>query len=150
MERCLCHCETDTGPLTNFTETSFKRFLEYRQQWLQLDGRQNDAACDSLRVISNEDETKSNVRNFQQYFYHRKCYSSFTNKTLLSRAQARSEKRKVEETTQKSSPPSSRRKLLRSSSTSKAISVHAKSQHVLPAVCIICKKKDSYFTDNVS
>ena len=48
---CLIHCENDDGSLTNCTSTSFKRFLECRRQWLQLDGRQRDVALTTTRVI---------------------------------------------------------------------------------------------------
>jgi hypothetical protein len=72
--KCLIHCANNIGaaePLTNFSEVSFKRFLECRRQWLGLD----DGAED-----------------FAKYAYHRKCYSLFTNKALLNRAEIRCKK----------------------------------------------------------
>ena len=148
---CLIHCENDDGSLTNFTSTSFKRFLECRRQWLQLDGRQRDVALTTTRVIPIDEE--ESLECFNNFFYHQRCYSTFTNKTFISRAQRRSENtaetltetpKSVE---QKGPTPGKIR--LRSKSTSLDQSVKSKSKHILPPTCIICKKECSYYTDPV-
>ena len=41
---CLIHIDAESGPLTNFTEVSFKKFLDCRAVWLTLDGIQRDIA----------------------------------------------------------------------------------------------------------
>ena len=86
---CLIHCENDDGLLTNFTSTSFKRFLKCRRQWLQLDGRQRDVALTKTHVLPIDEE--ESLEYFNNFFYQR-CYSTFTNKTFISRAQRHSEK----------------------------------------------------------
>lgn len=147
---CLIHCENDDGSLTNFTSTSFKRFLECRRQWLQLDGRQKDVALTTTHVIPIEEQ--NNLGNFDNFFYHPRCYSTFTNKTLISRAQRRSEKAAKTSTETPTSVeqegPTPGKIRLRSKSSS-GQSVKSKSAHVLPPTCIICKKEYSYYTDSV-
>ena len=46
------HCEDAIGPLSNFTEVSFKRFIECRRQCLNLDGHKKDIALKTTRTIS--------------------------------------------------------------------------------------------------
>ena len=76
--KCFVHCEDFIGALTKFTEVSFKRFLQLRKQWLELDGRQNNIALHTARIISLEEEERH--ENFKELGIHRKCYSAFTNK----------------------------------------------------------------------
>ena len=150
---CLIHCEDDGGTLTNFTPTSFKRFLECRKQWLQLDGRQKDVALKTTNVIPIE-ELEDNLGSYERYFYHSSCYSAFANKTLIHRAQRRSEKSaKTSTDTEPSTSvqqegPSPEKIMLRSKSFT-VERIKAKSQHVLPPTCVICKKEHSYYTDRV-
>ena len=87
---CFIHCEDCVGPLTNFTEVSFQRFLECRKQWMRLNGCQRDIALNTTQIISIEEGDR--YENFNELAFHRKCYSAFTNKTLLNRAEARHKK----------------------------------------------------------
>ena len=89
---CFIHCEDCVGPLTNFTEVSFQRFLECRKQWMRLDGRQRDIAISTTQIISIEEGDR--YENFKELAFHRKCYSAFTNKTLLNRARQDTKKLK--------------------------------------------------------
>ena len=89
--KCLIHCVYSVGdaePLTNF---SFKRFLEFRKQWLGLDGQQKEAAVRTTEIIAIETEE---VDDCSKYAYHCKCYSSFTNIALVKRAEVRCKKAK--------------------------------------------------------
>ena len=144
---CLIHCEDCSGP--------FKRFLESRRQWLELDGRQKEVAIQTTRIISLEDEDGF---DYQQFAFHRKCYLTFTNKTILNRGETRCKKAaKKQQAAQKSSGESGSngerllvpkpKKVLRS--TFKAgSSSRSRSEHVLLPVCIICKK-NTYYSDTV-
>ena len=68
---CFIHCEDAIGPLSNFTEVSFKRFIECRRQWLNLDGRQKEIALKTTRTICVEEE--NSYDNYAQLCFHRKC-----------------------------------------------------------------------------
>ena len=143
--KCLIHCANNIGaaePLTNFSEVSFKRFLECRRQWLGLDGGAED---------------------FAKYAYHRKCYSLFTNKALLNRAEIRCKKAEETQTLVDQGESSANadcaenepipKKVLRSNfnaSTRSMSTAVSKSEHVLPPICIICKKEKVYHLDRVS
>ena len=116
-----------------------------------------DVAVRTTQTISFEDE--DHYENFNQLAFHRKCYSTFTNKTILNRAESRRKKSERQFETSQDEGVSSEtsepipRKVLRSSlaspSTSTCTTV-TKSKHVLPPVCIICKKKNLYYNDTVS
>ena len=94
--------------------------------------------------------------NFKELAFHRKCYSAFTNKTLLNRAEARHKKAEkkitsplasVDRDSDNSDPIP--KKVLRSSLEASTSATRSKKKHVLPPVCIVCKKKDLYYTDSV-
>ena len=88
---CLIHCDESTESLTKFTPVSFQRFLSCGRKWLKLDGYQKDVAVRTTYIIAVEDENSVSCGKFA---YHRKCYSKFTNKTLISRAEDRYEEDK--------------------------------------------------------
>ena len=101
--KCLIHCVYSVGdaePLTNFSDLSIKRFLEFRKQWLGHDGQQKEAAVRKTEIIAIE--TKE-VDDCSKYAYHRKCYSSFTNIALVKRAEVRCKKAKESQDSTKSS-----------------------------------------------
>ena len=152
---CLVHFKDETGPLTCFTKTSFEKFLISQEQWIKLDGEHQKIAektSDVVRQVKSQDQPLPTIQNL---YYHRKCYSKFTNVTLIKRAQSRCSKQSVKAETeneiipQKTShensfPP---KKLLRSDQSS---SFKSRNKHVLPPVCLICQKEDTYVTDQVS
>ena len=150
---CLIHCEDSVGPLTNFTEVSFERFLECRKKWIQLDGRQKDIALRTTQIISIEEEYR--YENFKELAFRRKCYSAFTNTTLLHRAEERRKKAEKEikspltSVDQGSSDPIPK-KVFPSSLAASTSATRSRNEHVLPPDCIVCKKKDLYYTDLVS
>ena len=87
-------------------------------------------------------------------WYHRNCYSIFCNKEHVSRAEKR--KLKARETQlvvaggKGLKPQTPSHHLLRSSMPSSSGSEAARNVHILPEICIICKKKDVYKMDKVS
>ena len=162
MDRCLIHFEGEDGCLTPFTEKSLQTFIESRQQWLLLDGEQNKVAIKTLTFI---DEGITEPRSISEtYYYHRNCYSKFTNKTFIKRAEARRKgKRSIEQQGNQSSTAKNNQsstagaadsdgqtktKLLRSSRNSCSFA-NPKKKHVLAPYCIICKQEKSYYTDPV-
>ena len=70
---------------------SFDKFLECRSIWLTLDGIQREVAKKSLQFIS-EDGRNIDAVDFEKLFYHRGCYSRFTNATDIKRAKTRCQK----------------------------------------------------------
>eukprot|EP00794_Sanderia_malayensis_P012432 gene12432-13717_t len=154
MDRSLIHFEGEEGDLTRTTEKSFQTFLNYCKQWLSLDGEQNKIAVSTLASI---DERIVEASNFleepaAEYYYHRNCYSKFTNKTLVNRAESRCKtKRKIDLADHGSQlsvvcdEPVRKTKLLRSSAPSV---VNPQKKHVLAPRCIICKQEKSYYTDS--
>ena len=83
---CLIHFEGESGLLAVFTEVAHKKFLECREIWKTLDGKQREIAEKTAHV--GEKEWKDSA-------YHRVCYSKFTNKTLIKRATIRCEKQRL-------------------------------------------------------
>lgn len=163
---CLIHNKRESGPLTNFTEVSFKRFLDYRRLWVSLDGNQREIAERSYKVIGDnvEEFRLQNIR-VEDFVYHRACYSSFTNKSALQRAQVRCQRKcqAIEESQSNATrdlpsadgefgeQDTTPRKVLRSHLTSSTpVSARSKNPHVLSPVCIICNKETLYITDSVS
>ena len=151
--RCLIHFDGQRGPLTAFTEVSFQKFLLFREQWAALDGEQRQVAEKSFGVVTGT-EKPTGPENF---YYHRECYSKFTNKSLVTHAKRRCEKK--EEITKKlniadetllstNDETQVPEKFLRSS-TDETVRVKPRNPHALPPTCIICGKENLYITDSV-
>ena len=154
LPRCLIHFKGETGPLTNFSETSLSKFLHCHALWLSLDGKQREIAEKTSAIVNsiNSGDAPTCPSNLQ---YHRGCYSKFTNVGLIERAQSRINKKEsashpegdlIEPRSEEShvSP-----KLLRSNTGVKCTPT-TRSQAILPPICIICEQEKSYITDPVS
>ena len=61
---CSIHIDGESGLLTNFTEVSFKKFLDCRAIWLTLDGIQRDIAEKTTKI------TCDNRTTFTSLSYH--------------------------------------------------------------------------------
>ena len=148
LPRCCIHFQDRNGPLTSFTNVSFEKFRQCHELWIDLDGQQRQVAEKSKSIIQDVNDKSSAVNNF---YYHRSCYSKFTNVTNINRSQARCAKvmanRLVEnqQDTIITEPP---KKMLRSSMPS--TSTTSQSTSTLPPACIICNKDEVYVTDTVS
>lgn len=147
-DKCLIHFKSgENEHLSTFSVKSFQNFLFYRNSWLLLKGEQTDVAKKTIDLVSDKD-----LQQAYRYHYHRSCYSKFTNKTLLTRAQSR--KRKVEDESNDNdddqncgaNPPP--KKLLRSSIP--CTTLPSRNQHVLSPTCIICQKEKHTFYNRVS
>ena len=103
-----------------------------------MDGQQRQVAEKSKSVIQDVNDKSSAVHNF---YYHRSCYSKFTNVTNIKRSQARCAKVmanrsvKNQQDTIITEPP---KKMLKSSMPS--TSTTSQSTSTLPPACIICNK----------
>ena len=152
--RCLIHFDGKRGPLTAFTDVSFKKFLLFRKEWVALDGEQKQVAEKSFSVVKDV-EVPTNPENL---YYHRECYSKFTNKSLVTHAKRRCEKNeeinKISNIADETLPSTNDEaqvipeKFLRSS-TDETVRVRPRNPHVLPPTCIICGKENRYITDSV-
>ena len=156
---CLIHFKGESGFLTRFTDISLKKFLTCHELWLKLDGKQREIAVKTTQIVKDIQATGNPSSIICNLHYHRSCYSKFTNRTSIGRAQTRCAKRqkddeisvkedentftKVDEAA--SLPPS---KSLRSSTSPSA--VKPRNQAVLPPICIICNEEHKYITDPVS
>ena len=150
---CLIHFKGEKGLLTCFTETSFKKVLTSYELWITLDGEQREIADKIAHVVKNNQNLNCPSDMVKDMYYHRTCYSKFTNVTLIKRAKARcAREQEMSETLTTDNQvsedePGPARKLLRSSTSS---TVNSRSQAILPPVCIVCNQEKAYFTDTVS
>lgn len=161
LNSCLIHFdgESKNFPLTTFSEVSFDKFLECRSIWLTLDGIQRKVAKNSLQFVSEDVESNMNYAEYENFSYHRGCYSRFTNATDIKRAKTRCQKKCNEgecsstctdvQDTLELEDPQPAKKILRSSIPT-CNPIRPRNPHVLPQVCIICQSEKSYFTESVS
>ena len=145
-ETCFIHFSGEVGPLTSLTDTSFHKISTSHELWLTLDGQQREVA---ERITKKMEEIKSQEDPaLGNLYYHRTCYSKFTNITFIKRAQDRCAKN--DETVchqgERSEEEGTARKVLRSSMS---CGVQSRSRHVLPPICIICGEEKSYVNDTV-
>ena len=87
--RCLIHFNGHDGPLTAFTGVSIGKFLLFREKWVTLDGEQRQVAEKSFSVVTGADIPTSP----ENFYYKRECCSKFTNKSLVTHAKRRCEKK---------------------------------------------------------
>ena len=152
-DKCLIHFKGVEGPLTCFSDISFGKFLTNHELWLTLDGEQREVAERTKDIVEQFQNCDGSV-HLSTLYYHRSCYSRFTNVTLVKRAQNRCSKtfEPPTEAVQADQgleaehfiPPN---KFLRSSMST---TEKPRSQAILPPVCIICNKEEIYITDTVS
>ena len=67
---CVCHVGEESaksGAISAFTATSWQTFLNCRQQWENLSGKESEAALES-KAIAIHDQPKA------EFGYHRTCY----------------------------------------------------------------------------
>lgn len=151
-QKCLIHFKGVEGPLTCFTDISFRKFLTNHALWLTLDGEQRDVAERTKDLVERFQTCDEPLRLYTLY-YHRSSYSNFTNLTLVKRAQNRCSKNfdpptEVYEAGQESEVENCipAKKILRSSTPR---TERPRSQAILLPVCIICNKGEIYITDTV-
>ena len=165
---CLLHIfMKETSKVTPFTVVSWKKACECAERWKDLE----DCIEKQISVEHADMWAQSRVDVMKgSYGYHRNCYSHFTNTTNIARAAKRY--RQVEgqcsaeatggmtrsiptsSTRKKVTPtPSTSTRTLRSAEPPLALVSHTappRVKHVLPDICIVCKKKDIFMTSGRS
>ncbi|XP_028415043.1 uncharacterized protein LOC114538128 [Dendronephthya gigantea] len=158
MEENAASCIIHFGDISNeflrqFTAVSLSKFIHCRKQWLTLTGAQNEVAVNSLEYFTDLDEEKFSSdetipqRSLQ---YHIDCYRRFTDKTKIERAQRSAKalpgKSKISEPAAKKTKVDSEEYTTTRGRLSRAAAAGSKSTHVLPRVCLICKKEELTYT----
>ena len=112
-------------------------------------------ASEFLQAVADGDTDDACFENFK---YHRACYSRFTDITKIARAEKRKENKGEESCNVLASPSSGSNvtdesdEILPKKSLRSAVpktDVTAKNRYVLPAICIICNDRYAYYTDKV-
>jgi hypothetical protein len=147
--------------LTRFTDISLGKFLKCHELWLGLDGEQREIADNTTHIVKEIQTTgdPSNIITCNLY-YHRSCYSKFTNLSLITRAQTRCAKRQKDNEITNNGDTNmitqldetisvSPKKSLRSSTVTLS-AVKPRNRAVLPSSCIICNEEHKYINDPVS
>lgn len=136
--KCLMHIETVKNEQNKlFTITRWRKFKECCSEWLKTgETRERKIASD----LNNTKWLNTDFNDIPKHFgFHNTCYMRFTNKVFIERAMKRKLKEEdsgeasgcTDNTFNKPSP-----KKLRSTHSFQC------SGPVLPALCIVCKKKN--------
>ena len=150
--KCFMHFEHVVNDITSpFTPPRWSKYRECLQTWLQLDGECHNLASRHQHPV---DVEFTNIP--AEAGFHPTCYQRFINKRLIELSSKKCLKRQLQQSLdsegslqcsgsvhtgqqhQSAVHRPSPRKKLRSRSD-----LHTP-KHVLPAVCIICKKADRY------
>ena len=87
--KCFIHFSTVSEIdeiLITATKASLCKIVECRKRWSVLDGEARSISEQSFGFLSGDDEhiIEGSVETLPTtWFYHRKCYQSFTNKRLI-------------------------------------------------------------------
>ena len=149
--KCLIHFAGTKESLYPFTKKRFETFLCRREEWLQLDDIVTIIAKNSLHVCCQDESSE----NYEQYFFHQKCYNLFTDISKLRRARQLkithndAEKENWRPCKEVEEPQSPKRKKVKQQRHGRLSVQQGSNSNVLPDVCIICKRKTSYIKDKV-
>lgn len=162
MEEDVTSCIIHFGDVSNeilrqFTTVSLSKFIHCRKIWLSLTGAQNEVAVKSLEYFTDLDEEKFfsegtiPQRGLQ---YHVECYRKFTDKTKIERAQrsakSLSGESKIREPAAKKTKEDTEEYQQTRARIPRTALTGSKSTHVLPRICLICKKEELTYTCPVS
>jgi hypothetical protein len=160
MEEDVASCiinfdDVSNGILRQFTAVSLSKFIHCRNEWLSLTGAQNEVAVNSLEYFTDLDEEAFSSggtipqRGLQ---YHVQCYRKFTDKTKIERAQrsTKSCESKISEPAAKRNKEAAEGYQQTRSRLPRTAQSGSKSTHVLPRICLICKKEEITYTCPVS
>ena len=151
---CVIHFEGVEEILTSFTECTYNKFLERRDEWRSvLDATRKIAVKSFDHLPEGLDFLSLEV---QEASFHYTCYRRFTDKSKLERARKRKAKymdisnHKLSES-EFVVPEVS--KVNTRSSSSLVVETdqnERRCKDVLPHICIICQKNTLYVNDKVS
>eukprot|EP00795_Rhopilema_esculentum_P003901 gene3901-15217_t len=100
MVVCLIHYQGFSGKLVNFSRISFSKVIETRSRWISLDGPSNEVAKESYNIVDDAKagEFLQEVADgdtddacFENFKYHRACYSRFTDISKIAREENKGE-----------------------------------------------------------
>ena len=124
MDDCILHCvENDQGKLKSesINENKWKTIVHCAHRWAKINCNEQSVAQNILKV----DLDPANIHTLQ---CHVECYRRFTSNRRIEQGEKRKQKDQSVETDAASRPK-------RDSTSS------SKSTTILPAVCLICRKK---------
>lgn len=136
---CIIHFPGTKGKLYNFTSTTFSKFIQSRKAWLSFEGKQQHCVALNSYEHVDDDRTWPNTYTAGHFVYHKSCYSRFTDRSKLERA----EKSMTNEL------PCLKKKRTRSSDGAQLVPRNPISG-ILPKICVICKEENLFYTCRVS
>ncbi len=162
---CVIYFEGKSGELLKLTQASLDKIVERREQWLNLSSSSYTAFIEvaekSFEFIS--DSENLNIDNVAQVCsYHRACYRNFTDITKIERARKvltinAGQKRSADsfsvttDNTDTDNPKPKKVHRTTRQSFQKVTGNFSRSPHVLPQICLICKRSGPiYFTEKVT
>ena len=151
IHSCLIHYSGTKGSLISFTEKRFETFFSCRKEWLKYNEISSNIANKSLDICPDGES----VKNCGRFSLHIKCYNAFTDiskikrveQKILAKENAKNESKKEFSKEENSGSPKPKR--CTQSLSSSQTQPNSSNRNVLPPVCIICKRKNS-FRDTVS
>lgn len=161
---CLIHFEGKSGELCKLTTYTLVKIKEYCKKWVKLDGEQKEIAIKLVNVVREWPDIEPEVMPIGtgEIYYHKECYTRFCDKSKVARAEARISKTKGESYKTEKKTKSDQAveqgehfiQPMRSSTRiasmiSGAATAERRTIHVMPELCIICKRKDAYIMDKV-
>jgi hypothetical protein len=152
---CVIHFEGKSGELLKLTQASLDKIVERREQWLNLSSSSYTAFIEvaekSFEFIS--DSENLNIDNVAQVCsYHRACYRNFTKierarKVLtINAGQKRSAFSVTADNTGTDYPKPKKVPRTTRQSFEKVTGHFSRSPHVLPQICLICKRSGRYIS----
>ncbi|GBM27336.1 hypothetical protein AVEN_144886-1 [Araneus ventricosus] len=135
---CIHLIDGLNGNLVSLSTKSFEKIRQCMQEWLFLDGKEKEIA-DYLSISNGFGDDGSLEKCIDNnYAYHRKCCTRFTDKTKIQRARKRMED---------INPVDVNTTVIRPK-RSKAISCDRIG--ILPLICVICSREKFIFERNFS
>lgn len=139
--KCILHSSderfSDPGPFTKLTDEKLVGVQLWAKKWLEVEvADQDDTRVEISNYVIGLNENTPLI--YEEYGWHRKCHSSYTNKTLFERIL----KRKTTALEQEDSSPVKLPRLTRFKTGAKKHK--GGSGNIIPAVCVICGEKDRF------
>ena len=146
---CIIHFEGKGGELKKIAKGSLEKILERRKQWLNFSSASYkefaEVAKRSFEFIA--DSENVDVEDVSpRCYYHPACYRYFTDITKLDRSKKSlattvGQKRSADHNTASASESAPKRvSRTRGQSLGEFSSFPSRSPHILPQVCLICKR----------
>jgi hypothetical protein len=153
---CIIHFDGKEGEIKQLTTTSIAKIVDLRNGWIEVSTNNSsfsEVAHKSFEYIDSSGEI-NHPHKIEFCGFHLACYRKFTDITKLEKARNAlanaSRKRPAEIETNESEGQSRPKRSARQQSLGEKTSQSSRSKHVLPEVCLICKRTGPiYITDPV-